>query len=261
MKPVIRWVGGKTKQLPEILKRLPTSISRYYEPFLGGAAVLLGCEFADATVADQNFELINFYECVKQNPQAVLALFRGFTFDEPSYYQIRSWDRSQNFSLLPSVDRAARFLFLNKMSFQGLWRVNRKGQHNVPFGKRVINPLEVELQGLSDRIQNVTFVCDDFERAIENAAEGDFVYLDPPYLNTFDLYTSQLFGLSEHERLRDACLRLTQKGVKFLLSNSDNDAVRQLYSMFKIDSITVTQLVAAKSASRGRVNEVLIQNY
>lgn len=261
-KPILRWVGGKTKLLPEIITRITTFSGTYYEPFVGGATVLLACKFPLSVVSDQNRELINFYEQVRTNWRDVLSFVQSLPCDKETYMKVRAWDRDPGFLDRPAFERAARFWFLNKLSFQGLWRVNRKGFYNVPYGSpnTADKFVEQDIRSLSDVIQNVRFLCCDFEAAIVDIKPDDFVYFDPPYLNTYNLYTGATFSMDDHTRLRDACVRLDKMNVRFLLSNSDCEEVRRLYSMFKIDTVTVKRLVSAKSSSRGDTTEVLVWN-
>lgn len=270
MKPLIRWVGGKTKLLQELRTHFPQEIKRYFEPFVGGGAVLLDIDpNVPALAADINSELINFYNVLKTTPSDLLREFRTFSNDETTYYSIRAWDRASDdsFALRSPLTRAARFLFLNKASFQGLWRVNRLGQHNVPFAHRkklVCEDSDIAI--VSNRLQNVDFMCEDFEKIIDMSSSGDFVYVDPPYIPTgtseaFVGYTDGLFHYDDQVRLRDCLVRAGERGVKILASNSDTPISRELYKNFTIDTFMLKRLVSAKSSSRGYVTELIIKNF
>lgn len=270
MKPFIRWVGGKTKLLPEIRKYVPKDIKCYYEPFVGGGAVLLDIDPSVPAVAgDSNWELINFYRVLKAAPHDLVYEFRGFKNDEETYYRVRDWDRQEDgwFDSLSPLLHAARFLYLNKTSFQGLWRVNRKGQHNVPYSHpKKINVDDSDVAVVSARLQTVDFVCEDFEKVIDRANEGDFVYVDPPYIpiddsKAFVGYTDGLFHYADQVRLRDALVRAGARGVKVLVSNSDTPLSRELYKDFTIETVSVRRLVAPNNESRVRTTEILARNY
>lgn len=263
-KPILRWVGGKSRLLPPLLSRVPEFSGRYFEPFFGGGA--LGLALASikpdlqSYAYDANWELMNFYRCVKTDPAAVLQNFTQFANVKEDYLAVRAWDRNpETFSKMDLYLRAARFLFLNKASFQGLWRVNKNGQHNVPYGHRANTAVSLEeIQAFSLGIQRFEFL--DYD-GMDLTKEGDFVYFDPPYLATFSNYTSGGFGDYEHVQLRDLCQNLDQRGIKFMVSNADCERIRELYQGFNIDTIVVNQTVAAESYDRGKITEVIIRNY
>lgn len=268
MKPIIRWLGGKTQLLPEIRSRLPLQYQRYYEPFLGGGAVVFDLLPDQAVVSDKNDELINLYNQLKTNWQGVCNLAATFSNDAITYYQIRAWDRQPDFKQEDAAKRAARFLYLSKTSFNGLWRTNSKmGYHNAAYGKRKTYTIDpVVLKDFSDRIQTITFTTDDFETIIKLADKDDFVYLDPPYIPIsttahFTSYTVGGFTDADQVRLRDCCQSLHDRGGKFLLSNSDCSRTHQLYSQFSIETVSAKRLVSCKGTARGNVSEVLIRNY
>ena len=270
MKPLIRWVGGKTKLLKEIRKHVPCDIKRYIEPFVGGGAVLLDIDAnIPAIASDSNWDLINFYRVLKESPEDLVYEFRGFGNDETSYYKTRDWDRQEDgwFDSITPLARAARFLYLNKTSFQGLWRVNKKGQHNVPYSHpKKININDSDVACVSARLQTVDFVCEDFENAIDRASDGDFIYVDPPYIpvdnsKAFVGYTDGLFHYSDQVRLRDALVRAGERGARFLASNSDTQLSRELYKNFTIETVQVKRLVAPNSESRVKITEILVRNF
>lgn len=213
---------------------------------------------------DQNHELINFYTCLKRNPRHIHSLFSSFRNDKETYYQIRAWDRDEGYSSMEPIMRAARFLYLNKTSFQGMWRVARHGCHNAPYGRRKNVDVSLErIMNFADVIKDVSFVHCDFERIAKMAKPGDFVYMDPPYYPTspsagFTQYVPGAFNHGEQIRLRDVCRSLSDAGVDFLLSQSDCIAVHELYGEFSRHQVPVSRTVAAKSGSRGQTTELLI---
>lgn len=268
MNPFFRWVGGKRQLLPAIAQKIPYDIETYYEPFVGGGAVLLHVletKKAKRIVAtDLNDELINFYNCVQKAPNSVHEMYCTFSNDVETFKNIRSMDRSECYKSLDPILRAARFLYLNKTSFQGLWRINKKGHHNTPYGRPKSIKVSLEkINEFSTFIKDVLFVHVDFQAAIALAKSGDFVYFDPPYYPTsktsgFTQYAMEDFSHHDQVRLRNECRRLYVENVGFLLSQSDCSDVRELYDEFLIENIVVTRNVSAKSSSRGKTTEVLV---
>lgn len=264
--PVLRWVGGKRQLRDRILSVIPSYQGSYHEPFIGGATMLMTQTDKQRFASDANAELINFYQQVQSDFEGVFQSFSSFENTEDHYYAIRAWDREPDFlTRCNPVDRAARFLFLNKTCFQGLWRVNnKKGYNNVPYSyPKKINVNVENLSSFSHAVKNVKFTHMDFEQALKNAISGDFVYLDPPYIPisktaSFTGYTINGF---DHERLKTACDELTTRGVKFLQSNSDCEMTRELYKTYDLSRVEVKRMVAAKNSSRGDVFELLIKNY
>ena len=269
LKPIIRWVGGKAKLLPQIIERIPTFTGTYYEPFVGGAAVVLGLMPTKAVVADKSEELINFYNEIKRDPNGVCEIASSFRNDSVMYYEVRSWDKDPDFvTNVEAVRRAGRYLYLNKTCFNGLMRVNtKKGYNNTPYGRPRDFEIDVEkFATFSKAVQHITFRCSSFESIIDLAIEDDFVYLDPPYVPvsetaSYTAYTLGGFTMEDQVRLRDCCDTLTQRGVKFLLSNSDCEQTRALYKNFIIDTVGIKRTVSAKSSSRVDTTEVLVRNY
>lgn len=263
----LRWVGGKRRLLDRILPLVPKYEGSYYEPFVGGGSVMLTqLTTNDVNVNDVNSELINFYVTLRSNCEEVLNVYdTKFKNDEETFYKIRVWDRSSTFASIDPILRAARFLYLNKASFQGLWRVNsKKGYHNVPYSRPKSIVLDREkIVEFVNAISNVKFSSMDFEEFLSNVKNSDFAYLDPPYvpISKTSSFTGYTMGGFDHERLRNCCRLLNDRGVKFLLSNSDCEFVRELYREFDITSIDVKRNVAAKKSSRGTVSEVLVKNY
>ena len=272
MKPPIKWIGGKTQLLPELRKRIPTALKRYYEPFVGGGALFFSYDDfpPNATLGDANVDLMELYGCLRDMPSHLIVALQKFANrynnqgrQEAIYYAERTLF---NATVDGPVERSARFIFLNKTGFNGLYRVNKKGELNVPWGKHAsFTPDEAGLMSCSRALKNTTLVDGDFEDTVNGAERGDFAYFDPPYVPAsasanFAAYQKEGFGPDEQERLRDCALRLKKRGVSVLLSNSDTPLVRQLYERgsFNIESVMARRAVNSDGAKRGKVGEVLI---
>jgi DNA adenine methylase len=267
-KPFLKWAGGKTALLHEILPRLPKKINTYYEPFVGGGAVYFALAWEDrfthAVLSDSNRELIDTYQALRNSAKSVIAALSDHVYEEKHYYSVRSLEpRALDF-----YSRAARFIYLNRTCFNGLYRVNRKGAFNVPFG-RYTNPTicdEALLRSVSkvlSRTGRASIQCKSFEDVVLNSRKGDAVYFDPPYVPASDTanftsYTAGGFGLRNQEFLRDVVLKLVKRGVHVLLSNSDTPLVRKLYKGFKVERVEAPRRVNSKAEKRGNVGELLI---
>ncbi|MDK4276740.1 DNA adenine methylase [Corynebacterium accolens] len=272
VKPLVKWAGGKRQLLPHIHAALPAGTPRrYYEPFIGGGAVLFSLTPASARVNDLNSELINLYEVVREGVDELISLVSTYPNDADFFYQLRAVDRdAERFAALSATERAARTLYLNKTCYNGLYRVNSAGQFNAPFG-RYKNPTICDadtLRGVHEyfRDNDVTFTQGDFTTAVAGAGEGDFVYFDPPYdpvnvTSSFTGYQKGGFDRAEQERLKAVCDDLDARGVKFLLSNSATEFIRELYADFSIDTVAATRAINSVGSRRGKVDEVLVRNY
>lgn len=275
VQPVIKWVGGKRQLLPAIREKVPEGLvwseATYFEPFVGGGAVLFDLMPDRAVVNDSNEELINLYHVVEHDTDALIGLLSTYPNDPEFYYEIRALDRdAEVFCSLSDVERPARMVYLNKTCFNGLYRVNKKGQFNASFGKYA-NPKicdEPALRSMSNYLNSadVEFRCGDYLDALDGAREGDFVYFDPPYAplsvtSSFARYTSEGFDLDDQVRLRDVIDELTERGVFVLLSNSSSPVVFDLYSDYETDVVSATRRVNSKGSGRGAVDEVLIRNF
>ncbi len=269
LKPIIKWVGGKRQLLGDIVPLVPMSPTLYVEPFVGGGAVFLDVCPECARINDSNKELINMYRVVRGEPDNLLGLLEAHKKNNSKeyYYKIRELDRTPAFEGLSDVERAARFIYLNKTCFNGLYRVNSHGQMNVPYG-RYKNPNIVNEQGvraLSAYLNenNVEITCGDYTNVLCNLPKGAFVYLDPPYMpisatSSFTGYTQGGFSYDEQVRLRDECVKLHEQGVSFIQSNSDCEVIRELYKKFRIRVVKAKRAVNRCGDKRGCVNEVLI---
>lgn len=273
LEPIVKWAGGKRQLLGKILERIPPrdEISTYYEPFVGGGAVLFALQPKKAVINDINAELMNLYNVVKNDVEALISHLRRHRNDEEYFYEIRNIDRDpERFSRLSDLARASRTHYLNKTCFNGLFRVNRAGQFNTPFG-RYKNPNFVNEEGLRAvskffNTNEIRFKCGDFEDAVKWAKKPSFVYFDPPYdpvsvSANFTGYAEGGFNREEQIRLKNLCDRLHKRGIKFLLSNSDTPFIRNLYSSYEIEIIKARRSINSDGANRGEINEVLVRNY
>lgn len=264
--PVVKWVGGKTKLLPELLARMPDRFARYYEPFAGGAALFFRVAPERAVLADSNPDLIGLYTCLARDVAAVIRRLEHHRDEhsEAHYYATRTkWnDRELPWS---TADRAATFIYLNKTCFNGLWRVNRSGAFNVPIGRYTDPPICVPqaLRAASALLNRATLRCGDYRAAIADARRGDFVYFDPPYdpvapTANFTSYTSDAFGADHQRALADVARGLVGRGCRVMLSNSDTPFIRSLYKGFRIDRVRCARAINSNAARRGEVDEVIV---
>jgi DNA adenine methylase len=264
--PVIKWVGGKTKLLPELTARLPPRFERYYEPFAGGAALFFRVAPERAVLADYNADLIGLYTCLTRDVAGVIRKleYHRTEHSEEHYYATRTrWnDREMPWS---TADRAATFIYLNKTCFNGLWRVNRSGAFNVPIGRYTDPPICVPdaLRAASTLLGRATLRCDDYRAVVADARRGDFLYFDPPYdpvtpTANFTSYTAGAFGPDEQRALAETARGLVASGCRVMLSNSDTPYIRSLYRDFHIDRVKCSRAINSNAAKRGDVDEVII---
>ncbi len=264
--PVIKWVGGKTKLLNELIPRMPDRFGRYFEPFAGGAAMFFRVAPERAVLADSNTDLIGLYRTIAKDVALVIRRLQYHRdhHSQDHYYLVRErWnDREINWT---SADRAATFIYLNKTCFNGLWRVNRSGEFNVPIGRYTDPPICVPdaLRAAHGVLARAELRCGDYRMAVDDAAKTDFVYFDPPYdpltpTASFTSYTSNVFGPDQQQELADTARRLVARGCRVMLSNSDTPFVRSLYRGFKIDRVKCSRAINSNAARRGEVDEVIV---
>lgn len=269
--PVVKWVGGKRQLINEINKYIPEEFNTYYEPFVGGGAVLFEMQPKKAVINDLNSELINLYKVIKNNVDELIQELKQHKNESEHFYKIRALDRDEEiYATLSDVEKAARFHYLNKTCFNGLFRVNRQGEFNTPFG-RYKNPdivNEKTIRAVSSYFNNfdIIFKSTDFKQAVEGIKKGDFVYLDPPYdpvsnSANFTGYTKGGFNREEQKRLKELCDELDDMGVKFLLSNSETKFILDLYKEYNIKIVQARRSINSNARKRGEVNEVLVMNY
>lgn len=269
--PVLKWVGGKRQLLPSLLPLIPDTYTTYCEPFVGGGALLFSIQPKHAIINDVNKELINVYETVRDDVEGVISALKECKNTPEFFYEIRSRDRDiEKYAALSNVERAARIIYLNKTCFNGLYRVNRKGAFNVPFGSYK-NPQIIDkdtLRAVSEYFQEneIIFCNKDYKDVLEQLSSESFVYLDPPYdivskTSSFVGYAKGGFDRDKQVQLRDACVSLTKKGIKFMLSNSATDFIKELYSDFDIKIVKANRAVNSDVSKRGKVEEVIVRNY
>lgn len=277
-KPFLKWAGGKRAQLPKILPYLSHVSGRYIEPFLGAGAVFFALNPAAPKIGnDSNHQLIEVYEVVRDHIDDLIDELSRNQNTASHYYYIRGLDRGPTFQEMSPVERAARFIFLNKTCFNGLYRVNSRGYFNVPYGSKAnadfvsADTLRKASEWLNTRVDGRltnTLVSGDYKNATAQAKPGDFVYLDPPYDGEskqamFVDYSQNRFGKEEQIELRNEILRLTELGVAVLLSNSNTEYIRTLFAdreKFSINEVSVRRSISSKAASRGTQTELLIAN-
>lgn len=266
IKPLLRWAGGKQQLVGALLSHAPEDASsrRYFEPFLGAASLYLALRPRRAFLSDSNPLLIDFYERVRDSPRQVsryLSQLAKLNNCE-NYYAIREDFNSSRMS----IKKAAQFLYLNRTSFNGVYRVNKSGDYNVPFGlkPRPWFPSTGEIVELSSLLAVANLKCVSFEVAIKRVKKGDFIYLDPPYAPLsktayFAHYTVDRFGTADQFELASIMRTLNEKGALVMMSNSDTPEIRSLYADFNISSIDVRRYVTCKQ--RHAVQELIIRNY
>lgn len=263
-RPFVKWAGGKTQLLSRLITKVPSNFSCYYEPFLGGGALFFSILPERAVLADKNWELINAYIIIRDHVEELIESLKKHKNEKEYFYYIRSLDPNN----LSPVERASRFIYLNKTCYNGLWRVNSKGKFNVPFG-RYKNPKicdEPNLRTISEVLKDKTILCADFEEAVAKAKRGDFIYFDPPYfpLNptaSFTKYTKEDFNIDDQKRLAAVFEELDKRGCFVLLSNSDTDTIRTLYKGYNIQRVEANRFINCKGSRRKGVYELIISNY
>ncbi|WP_078553387.1 DNA adenine methylase [Bacillus alkalicellulosilyticus] len=271
VQPFLKWAGGKRQLLPVLAELAPAKFNRYFEPFVGAGAMLFHFQPKEAYINDINSELINVYATIRDDVDLLLEQLKQFHNDEESYYEIRALDRTDAFVTLSNIERAARIIYLNKTCYNGLFRVNSKGQFNVPFGKyknpNIVNA-EV-LRAVSHYLQQnqVTISNTDFATMVlQHADKGDFVYFDPPYdpvsaTSSFTSYALQGFGREEQMRLHQVFTELAQRGCYVMLSNSYTDFICDLYQDFTIEGVKATRSINSKGNLRGKIDEAVVISY
>lgn len=271
VQPVLKWAGGKRQLIPKILKHITAqSFKTYYEPFLGGGAVFFHLKPVKAVVNDLNAELINVYTVIKNSVEELIAELVKHRNEKDYFYQVREMDRNGELKKMSDVQRAARIIFLNKTCYNGLFRVNSRGEFNTPFGKYK-NPNIVNakvLRAVSDYLNesNITLLNVDFEEAVRGVDKDSFVYFDPPYFpvsgsSSFTGYTFGGFNMEEQLRLKKACDMLNKKGVRFLLSNSAVSFNFDIYNEYKIEIVEAVRNINSVAGKRGEINEILVRNF
>ena len=253
-KPILKWAGGKTQMLGDLLPKVPKSYGRYIEPFFGGGAMFFALQPENAIIADSNPELINMYRQVATNVDEVICYLKKYENTFEMFYAVRE----QDWMCLPKAEAAARTIFLNRTCFNGLYRVNKQGKFNVPYGKYV-NPKICDEDGLkaaSKALKKAEILCGDYLLVLEHYAQaGDFVFLDPPYLPIseyadFKRYTKEQFYEEDHVELAKMIMRLQERGCHVVLTNSNHPLVHELYAPFTIDVIQTKRHISCNGSTR-----------
>jgi DNA adenine methylase len=267
-KPFFKWAGGKRQLLNQLLQYSPSDFNNYYEPFLGGGALFFKLsqynKIKKCYLNDSNPLIITAYKTVKQKPKELIKELNSEAYKntKENFLKIREETPSE------PIKATARFLFLNRTAFNGLYRVNSKGEFNVPFGKYK-NPNicdEKNIMAVSRALQKDELTNKDFADAISSAKKGDFVYFDPPYAplsktSSFTSYTKKAFGENEQKRLAETFKRLDKKGCFVMLSNSYASLILDLYKEFNINTVQATRMINCKATGRGKIKEAIITNY
>lgn len=272
LRPFLKWAGGKRQLISQIKPYIPNEFNTYYEPFVGAGAILFDLAPNKAIVNDKNGELVNVYREIKNNLEELIRNLEIHLdkHSEEYYYEIRAKDRIESYNLWTDAQKAARFIYLNRTCYNGLYRVNSKGFFNVPFGKYK-NPKIVDVELLSEVSrylnENHIFILNgDFETALTSAKINDFVYIDPPYdpvstTAAFTSYSNDGFNKEDQIRLKELFDNLNARGCKVLLSNSNTEFINDLYKDYKIELVTAARNINSVASKRGKVYEVLVMNY
>jgi DNA adenine methylase len=269
--PIVKWVGGKRQLLDDLAPLFPKRVSSYCEPFLGGGAVLFKLQPNIAYVNDINFELIQMYEVIRDNVEELIVELGKHPNQEEHFYKVRDWDRDkERYQQLGRIEKAARIIYLNKTCYNGLFRVNNSGEFNAPFG-HYKKPTIVDiptLRAVSNYFQKaqISFSSVDYKEVLEKVTRGTFVYLDPPYdpvsgTANFTGYTKGGFDRAEQIRLRECCDELNRRKIKFMLSNSATDFIKEQYAAYNITIVKANRVINSKATKRGQVDEVVVRNY
>ena len=269
--PVLKWVGGKRQLLHSLVALMPRDVACYCEPFVGGGALLFNRQPSVARVNDINAELINIYQVIREDVEALIVALSGHSNEAKRFYAVRDWDRNRDvYNGLNAVQRAARILYLNKTCYNGLYRVNAAGEFNTPYG-RYKNPNIVNADGLRAvsayfNTADIRFSCLDYAAVLDDLPDNAFVYLDPPYdpvsdTANFTGYVQGGFDKNAQIRLRDCCNELDRRGIRFMLSNSATDFIKDLYAGHAITIVRAKRAINAVSSGRGAVDEVIVRNY
>ena len=262
--PILKWAGGKTQLLPDITARMPESYNKYIEPFIGGGALFFRLSADNAVIADSNPELINMYRVISKHCDLVIEALQKYRNDEEMFYEVRAKDWTE----CDSVEAAARMIYLNRTCFNGLYRLNRKGQFNTPFG-RYKNPTICNAEILiaaAKVLKNAEIVCGDYLEVLKRyAKKEDFVFLDPPYVTVseyadFKRYTKELFYESDQRNLAEEVHRLVGIGCKVMLTNSNHPLVHELYGRYKIDIIQTKRNINRNGEKRNG-EDVIVTTY
>ena len=270
--PFLKWVGGKRQIISSILELLPSAIdsATYIEPFIGAGALFFYLQPRKAIINDFNRDLINVYRVIKEKPDELIEDLKKHRNEHDYFYKIRGMDRKKHFGHLTVVEKASRLIYLNKTCFNGLYRVNRAGEFNVPYGRyknpNIVNETAIRAASQYLNANQIELENADFEVVLKKADKNSFFYLDPPYhplsfSSNFTGYISGGWGKDDQYRLKSACDDLDHRGIKFLLSNSSADFILDIYKEYKITTVKAIRAINSSGDKRGKIDEVLIRNY
>lgn len=271
--PFVKWVGGKRQLIDKIKIRMPKNYNNYFEPFVGGGALFMELQPINCYINDANSELISAYRMIKSKPDQLMKLLdeheaKHSQNSESYYYKVRELDRDENWSNVSELEKAARFIYLNKACFNGMYRVNAKGYFNVPFNQKDTVKLyqkeNIKNINLYLNEANVVINNGDFEEILKHAKSGDFIFFDPPYdlLNkdSFVSYTKDGFGEEGQKRLADVAHQLSDKGCYVMITNHNTPLINNLYKDFHIDVVEAKRMINSDATKRNGV-ETIIYNY
>jgi len=266
LKPFLKWVGGKGRMLSKYAPLLPdmTQVRRYVEPMVGGAAMLFSLQHPENIICDYNEELIDTYRVVKHRVDELIDILSGYVYDRDFFHEIRSW----NVLELDDVTKAARMIYLNKTCYNGLYRVNKSGQFNAPFGTYK-NPkiyCKDNLRNVSQFLKTTEILSGDFTVPAALIGENDFVYIDPPYIplnatSNFTSYTAKGFSIQEQIRLGAFTAQLIAQGAKVMLSNSDTVLSREIFGHMQAHEVLSGRSINSNPNRRGNVHELVFTSY
>ena len=269
--PVVKWVVGKRQLLNTFKPLLPKRITAYCEPFLGGGALLFSLQPQKAFVNDINSDLIQVYTTIKDDVENLIAALSEYRNESDFFYYVRDWDRDkERYAKLTGVEKAARLIYLNKTCYNGLYRVNNAGEFNSPFGNyrnpNIINAPVLRAVSAYFNSADIHFTTVDYEEVLKKIPKGTFVYLDPPYdpvseTSAFTGYSKGGFSRDEQIRLRRCCDDLNARKIKFMLSNSSTDFIREQYAAYNITTVQAKRAINSVASGRGDVDEVVVRNY
>jgi len=266
--PIVKWAGGKRQLISEILKNKPKNFKQYFEPFVGGGSLFFSLQADKAYISDINEELINLYNIVRNNADELIEDLKKHEINKEYFLEIRAADRGESYKKWSNVEKASRFIYLNRTCFNGLYRVNSKGYFNVPYGNYV-NPRivdEANLHNCSCLLKKAQIECSSFTSIVKKVQKNDFVYLDPPYLPlhgkpSFTSYTKEGFDIKMHKELKNVCDYINSIGAYFLLSNSNTILIKELYADYEIKQVMASRQINATVSGRTKIPEILVKNY
>lgn len=269
--PIVKWVGGKRQLLQDLTPLFPKEITAYCEPFLGGGAVLFKLQPEVAYINDINSDLMEVYEVIRDNVEELIEALSEHPNEKEHFYQVRDWDRNkEQYRQLSKVQKAARIIYLNKTCYNGLFRVNNSGEFNTPFGNykkpNIVNGPVLTAVSQYFRQAQISFSSTDYAKVLSGIPSDTFVYLDPPYdpvsvTANFTGYAKGGFDRDEQIRLRECCDDLDRRGIKFMLSNSATEFIRDQYKDYQITTVKAKRAINSKASRRGQVDEVVVRNY